>query len=222
VARTLEVSFNASGAAEAGARGRVVVVVDVVDAATSAAAALAAGAAHVLGAGTSRVEVPVPIHPDGIGARAAGLARGMGTSVVVAAEPRVGSDEERLATARPVVEALEDAGVEYEVVPNQGAELPGLAKIEDRVVVVVSATGGTAFDAAVAAGAAAVCFATTARVQGKTGWEVAETGARRAIALADEHAADITVVAASSNSADDCLAAFQIARIIIADGFLKL
>jgi hypothetical protein len=222
VARTLEVSFNASGAAEAGARGRVVVVVDVVDAATSAAAALAAGAAHVLGAGTSRVEVPVPFHPDGIGARAAGLARGMGTSVVVAAEPRVGSDEERVATAKPVLTALEDAGVEYEVVPNQGAELPGLAKIEDKVVVVVSATGGTTYDAAVAAGAPAVCFATTARIQGKTGWEVAEAGARQAISLADEHGADITVVAASSNSADDCLAAFQIARIIIADGFLKL
>lgn len=222
MARTLEVSFNASGAAEAGARGRVVVVVDVVDAATSAAAALAAGAARVFGAGTSRVEVPVPIHPDGIGARAAGLARGMGTSVVVAAEPRVGSDEERLAAAKPVLTALDDAGVEHELVPNQGAELPGLVKLQDKVVVVVSATGGTAFDAAVAAGAPAVCFATTARVQGKTGWEVAEAGARQAIALADEHATDITVVAASSNSADDCLAAFQIARIIIADGFLKL
>jgi hypothetical protein len=222
VARTLEVSFNASGAAEAGARGRVVVVVDVIDAATSAAAALAAGAARVLGAGTSSVEVPVPIHPEGIGALAAGLARGMGTTVVVATEPRVGSDEERRTLAKPVVDALESAGVEYEMVPNQGAELPGLAKVEDRVVVVVSATGGTAFDAAVAAGAPAVCFATTGRVHGKTGWEVAEAGARRAIALADEHSADITVVAASSNSADDCLAAFQIARIIIAEGFLKL
>jgi hypothetical protein len=222
VARTLEVSFNASGAAEAGARGRVVVVVDVIDAATSAAAALAAGAARVLGAGTSSVEVPVPIHPEGIGALAAGLARGMGTSVVVATEPRVGSDEERRTLAKPVVDALESAGVEYEMVPNQGAELPGLAKVEDRVVVVVSATGGTAFDAAVAAGAPAVCFATTGRVHGKTGWEMAEAGARRAIALADEHSADITVVAASSNSADDCLAAFQIARIIIAEGFLKL
>jgi hypothetical protein len=146
----------------------------------------------------------------------------MGTSVVVAAEPRVGSEEERLALAKPVVDALEDAGVEYEVVPNQGAELPGLAKVQDKVVVVVSATGGTAFDAAVSAGAPAVCFATTGRIQGKTGWEVAEGGARRAIALADEHAADITVVAASSNSADDCLAAFQIVRLIIADGFLKL
>jgi hypothetical protein len=222
VARTLEVSFNASGAAEAGARGRVVVVVDVIDAATSAEAALAAGAARVLGAGTSSVEVPVPIHPEGIGALAAGLARGMGTSVVVATEPRVGSDEERRTLAKPVVDALESARVEYEMVPNQGAELPGLAKVEDKVVVVVSATGGTAFDAAIAAGAPAVCFATTGRVHGKTGWEVAEAGARRAIALADEHSADITVVAASSNSADDCLAAFQIARIIIAEGFLKL
>lgn len=198
------------------------IVVDVVDAATSAEAALAAGAAEVLGASTSSVEVPVPIHPDGIGARAAGLARGMGTTVVVAAEPRVASEEERLAVAKPVVDALEAAGVEYEVVPNQGAELPSLAKVQDKVVVVVSATGGTAFDAAVAAGASAVCFATTARIHGKTGWEVAEAGAHRAISLADEHGADITVVAASSNSADDCLAAFQIARIIIAEGFLRL
>ena len=222
MARTLEISFNASGAAEAGLRSRVVVVVDVVDAATSAAAALAAGAAEVLGAGTSRVEVPVPIHPEGIGARAAGLARARGTSVVVATEPRVGSDEDRMTLAKPVVQAVEAAGVEYEVVPNQGAELPGLARLEDKVVVVVSATGGTVFDAAVVAGAPAVCFATTGRIQGKSGWEVAESGARRAIALADEHAADITVVAASSNSADDCLGAFYIARVIIAEGFLKL
>lgn len=215
-------TFNASGAAEAGARGRVVVVVDVVDAGTTAEAALQNGAVEVLGAATARVKVPVPIHPDGIGARAAGAARRSATGVVVAAEPRVGSDEERRAHAGPVLDALEAAGVDYEVVPNQGAELPGLAKVQDKVVVVVSATGGTAFDAAVAAGAPAVCFATTGRVAGKTGWEVADIGARRAIALANEHAADLTVVASTANSADDCLAAFHIARVIMAAGFLKL
>ena len=42
-ARSLEVAFDASGAADAGSRGRVVAVVDVIDAATSAEAALAEG-----------------------------------------------------------------------------------------------------------------------------------------------------------------------------------
>jgi len=219
-ARTLEVTFNASGAAEAGARGRVVAIVDVVDSSTSAEAALAHGATAVFGAAPAGTKAPVPLEPGAVGRKAAALAAPRGTSVVVVSEPRVGTEEERRERVLPVLQALRTASVQYELVPNQGAELPGLVDVDGRVVVVVSATGGTAFDAAHAAGAAAVCFATTARVEGRTGWEVADLGVRRVLDLAEQHSADVSIVAATANSADDCLAAFELGRRVIAEGFL--
>lgn len=219
-ARTLEVTFNASGAAEAGTRGRVAAIVDVVDSSTSAEAAMESGAAAVLGASPAGADVPVPLDPAGVGRRAAAIAGRLGTDAVVVAEPRVGTEEERRRRALPVLQALRSARIEYELVANQGAELPGLVDIDGRVVVIVSTTGGTAFDAALAHGAPAACFATTARVEGKTGWDVLGLGAKRALELAEEHAADLSIVAASANSTDDCLAAFELARRVIAEGFL--
>jgi hypothetical protein len=221
-ARRLEVTFNASGASEAGDRGRVVAVVDVVDASTSAEAALAGNAAAVLGASPAGVSAPVRLDPGAVGRRAAGIAGKLGTDVVVVAEPRVGTEERRRAAALPVLQALTTAGVKYELAPNQGAELLDLVNLDRRVVVLVSATGGTAFDAGLAGGAPAACFVTTARVTGRTGWDLVGSGARRAIALADEHARDLAIVAASANSADDVLAAFEIARRVISEGFLRL
>jgi hypothetical protein len=105
-------------------------------------------------------------------------------------------------------------------VANQGAELPGLIDVNGLVVVIVSTTGGAAFDAAMAQGSPAACFATTARVEGKTGWDVLGLGARRAVELADEHSTDLSIVASSANSTDDCLAAFELARRIMSEGFL--
>jgi hypothetical protein len=221
MAGSLEVAFDATGAAEAGARGRVVAVVDVVDAATSAEAALAAGAIEVLGAAPAGARAPVDLQPKSVASRAGSLAKLHETDVLVAAEPRVASHEERLQSVAPVIEALELADVDFEVVPNQGAGLPGLVKLEGRVVIVVSAAGGVAFDAALTAGAPGVCFATTARIVGMTGWEVTRTGARRAIDMARESGSDLTVVASSSNATDDFLAAFEIARAVIAEGFLR-
>ncbi|MGH2676494.1 MAG: hypothetical protein ACRDKA_03685 [Actinomycetota bacterium] len=221
-ARKLEITFNASGAADAGARGRVVAIVDVVDSSTSAEAAVSAGAAAVLGASPAGTQAPVRLDPGAVGRRAAGIAGKLGTDVVVVAEPRVGPDDPRRARSLPVLQALTTAGVRYELAPNQGAELVDLVNVDRRVVVLVSATGGSAFDAALAAGAPAACFVTTARVTGRTGWDLVGIGARRAIAVADENARDLTVVAASANSADDCLAAFEIGRRIITEGFLRL
>ena len=217
---TLEITFNASGAAEAAGRGRVVCIVDVVDASTSAEAALAAGATAVLGAAPASADPPVEVRPDAIGLRAVGLATDAGSDVVVAAEPRVGSQEERTEQAAPVLRALEGGGIGWELVPNQGAELPGLVKLDGRIVVVVSTTGGAAYDAAVAAGASEVCFATTGRIEGRTGWEVAGAGAERAAELATRHGTGLAIVAASANSADDVLAAQEIARRVIGRGFL--
>ena len=220
--RRLEVTFNATGAAEAGARGHVVAVVDVVDSATSAEAAVAAGAAEVLGAAPAGLRVPARVDPGAVGRRAAAAAGRLGTEVVVVVEPRSGTQEEQRSRSLPVLQALRTSGVGYELVGNQGAELVGLVELKNRVVVVVSATGGTAFDAASAAGSPAVCFATTGRVEGVTGWEVVQMGAQRAVGLAEEHQADLTIVAATANSADDVLGAFELARAVIGRGFLRL
>lgn len=220
--RRLEVAFNASGAADAGSRGRIVAVVDVVDSATSAEAAVAAGAAEVLGAAPAGIRVPAKVDPGAIGRRAAAAAGKLGTEVVVVSEPRVGTEEEQRSRSLPVLQALRTARIDYRLAPNQGAELPRLVDLADRVVVVVSSTGGTAYDAALTAGAPAVCFATTGRVEGVTGWEVAQMGAQRAIALAEEHEAHLSVVAATANSTDDVLGAFEVARAVIAQGFLRL
>jgi hypothetical protein len=168
------------------------------------------------------VAAPVRLDPGAVGRRAAGIAGKLGTDVVVVTEPRVGPEERRRAAALPVLQALTTAGVRYELAANQGAELVDLVQVDRRVVVLVSATGGTAFDAALAGGAPAACFVTTARVLGRTGWDLVGSGARRAIALADEHIRDLAIVAASANSADDCLAAFEIARRVITEGFLRL
>jgi hypothetical protein len=161
------------------------------------------------------------VSPEAVGTRAASIARQRGTDVLVVAEPRVGPPGERAERAAPVTRALEAAGVRYEVVANQGAEVGGLAAMAGRVVVVVSTTGGAAFDAALAAGAPGACFVTTARIAGMTGWEVTRLGAIRGIELADRHGGALSIVAASANSTDDCLAAFEVARAVIDQGFLR-
>jgi hypothetical protein len=217
----LEVGFDASGAADAGARGRVVCIIDVIDAATSAEAALATGAVAVLGASPAGAAVPVAVDPAAVGSRAAVLAREARSGVVVVAEPRVDPGGRQAGSARPVLEAIGKTGTEAELAANQGAELPALARLAGQIVVVVSATGGTAYDAALRAGAPGVCFATTARVEGRSGWEVARLGAERAAALAAEHRAGLSVVAASANSTDDCLAAFEVVRILLQGGHLR-
>jgi hypothetical protein len=220
--RRLDVTFNATGAAAAGAAKRVVAVVDVVDSSTSAEAALAGGAAAVMGASPPGLRLPAKVDPGAAGRRAAAMAARLRKNVVVVGEPRVGPENVRRQNCLPVLQALRTAQVDYELVPNQGAELLGSVDLEDRIVVVVSATGGAAFDAAVTARAPAVCFATTARVEGRPGWEVTAEGARRAVALAKEHDTDLSIVAATANSTDDVLGAFEVARAVIAQGFLKL
>jgi hypothetical protein len=41
------------------------------------------------------------------------------------------------------------------------------------------------------------------------------------VELADENSADLSIVAASANSTDDCLGAFELARRVVAEGFLQ-
>ena len=218
----LDVTFNASGAAAAGAAGKVVCIVDVVDSSTSAEVAVAAGAVEVMGAAPREARVPVKVEPGAIGRRAAAAAIREATDVVVIAEPRVGSEDERRSRALPVLQALRTQRIDYELAPNQGAEVERAVRLRGRVAVIVSSTGGTAFDAAMAAGARAACFATTGRIEGRTGWDVLQRGVRRAIDLAHRSETDLSVVAASANSSDDVLAAFELARAVIAEGFLQI
>jgi hypothetical protein len=166
--------------------------------------------------------VPVKVEPGAIGRRAAAAAIREATDVVVIAEPRIGTEEERRSRALPVLQALRTQRIEYELAPNQGAELARAVRLRGRVAVIVSSTGGTAFDAAMAAGAPAACFATTGRIEGQTGWDVLQRGVRRAIDLALRNDSDLSIVAASANSSDDVLAAFELARAVIGEGFLQI
>lgn len=217
----LEIAFDASGAADAAKRGRVAAIVDVIDAATSAEASLAAGAIAVLGASPVGSGAPVRLSPESIARLAADTAAEHGTSVVIAAEPRIGEGHLRRAQAASICSVLDSQGIAYDVVANQGAELPKLIDLRNKTVVIVSSTGGTAFDAAVASGAPAVCFATTARVQGLSGMQVTALGADRATKLAIAHRAPVSIIASSANSMDDCLGAFEIAKKMIERGFLR-
>ncbi len=220
---TLEIAFDATGASEAGRRGRVVVVVDVEDSSTTAEAIVAGEAAAVFGASPAGSDAPVVLDPGAVGRRAAAAAGRVGADVVVVAGLGTGGDdEERRERALPVLQALRTASVPYDLVPDHGLELASKVDIRNRVVVLVSNTGGTAYDAALAAGAAAACFATTAPLQNREGWDVVDKGIRRATALAEQNGADLSIVAATASSAEDGRAAFDLARAVMATGFLKL
>lgn len=218
---TLEVGFNPSGAAEAGGRGRAVIIVDVVDASTTAEAAMQAGALTVLGAGPEKISLPLRLDPRAVGRKAGELAARNRTKVVLVAEPRVASEEERAATCSSVIQGVLAGGAEIEgILPNLGMETVRLSPLRGRVVVIISNSGGLAFDTACAAGAPAVGWATVARTIGFPGWFSAKAGAERAVAAARSAHANLSIIAASSNSPEDVLAAQEIARLVIEMGFL--
>ncbi|MDA8235183.1 MAG: hypothetical protein M0Z31_10360 [Clostridia bacterium] len=217
------VTVNASGAVTGASLGQVVMVVDVIDMSTTAEAAWDAGAVAVLGASPDSCRAPVELDPGRMGREAGEMAVAKGTDVVLVSEPRVGSDEERRARAKKVLAGIEAAGARIgAVLPNIGAETPKLADLKGRVVVIVSDTGGVAYDAAVNAGAPGVVTGTVARTMAKRGQEPAKAAARRGVELANRLGTGITVVAASANSLEDILAAEYIAREILALGFNSL
>lgn len=206
---------NASGAALAGSQGRVVVIVDVIDMSTTLESALDAGAAAVFGASPVICRAPVDVDPEAMGYTAGIKAIELGTAVVVAAEPRVGSEAERRDRAAAALRGVARAGAEVRaVIPNLGSETPKLVDLAGTVVLAVTDTGGVAFDAAYQAGGI-VTTGTIARTWGKRGEEPARTAASRAIGLARQHDCGITVVAASGNSLEDILACQYITRLIL-------
>ena len=223
ISNTLNITCNASGAAEAAAKGHVVVIVDVIDMSTTAEAFLEQGALAVLGAAPVGTHVPVDVNPYNVGIRAGELAKQAGTGVIMIAEPRIGGDDERLQRAAEAIRGVGAAGAVFEgPFPNIGAETIKLCDCANKVVVVVSDTGGASYDAALQGNAKNVLTGTIARTYGKKGVEPALHAARRAILAAQEADCGITIVAASANSMEDILAAQKIYELIIQEGFLSI
>ncbi|MDN5348139.1 MAG: hypothetical protein PWP65_1703 [Clostridia bacterium] len=201
---------DASGAAQAAREGLVVVVVDVIDMATTLEAALEAGAASVYGASPRDISAPVRLDPEAIGLAAGREAAAAGREVVVVAEPRAGTAAEREDRAAPVIRGLAAAGVRpVAVLPNLGAETARLVDFGGKVVVAVSASGGTAFDAAWQAGTRPLT-ATVARTLQARGTAPALRGVARALSLARQKGCGLAFVAASSHAVEDVLAAWYL------------
>lgn len=222
--KTLQTTYNASGAAAAARQGNVVMIVDVIDMSTTSEAVLEAGAITVLGASPDNSIVPVTVNPEKIGYIAGKKALKYDTSVIVAAEPRlIQNDKDRLKEIQQVLKGIERAGTELEkVVPNIGREVVELADFDNKIVVVVSPSGGTAYDAAYNYGAPEVITGTIARTNNMNGSFAARVAAERAIEKALKFKRGITVVAASSNSMEDVQACQYICQEIINNDFLKM
>ncbi len=212
----VNITVNASGAAEAAKHGQLVVVVDVIDMSTTLEAALDAGAAAVFGASPDVSRAPVQLDPERMGYEAGQAALRNNTEVIMVCEPRVGTDEERMQRASKAVSGIRKSGAQIAgVVPNNGAETAKLVDFKNKVVIAVTDTGGVAYDAAFNAGAPAVITGTIARTMVKRGTAPAKASAARAYELARELGVGVTVVAATANSLEDILAAEYIARLIV-------
>lgn len=221
IEHSVTVSADASGAYLAARAGQAVLVIDVIDMGTTLEAALQAGALAVLGASPVPCRAPVPLDPAAVGRYAARLARERRTEVVLIAEPRWGSDPERLARASGVLEGLRSAGCDPTAIyPNLGAETVKLLDFHNKVVVAVTDCGGTAFDAAFNQGVP-VTTGTVARTYGHTGWENATACLRRALRLAEQAGRGLCIVASSGKAAEDVLAAHYLAQRVQQEGWEK-
>ena len=225
--KTLSVTSNPSGAAAAARQGNVVMIVDLIDMSTTCESALEAGACDVLGASPDEyADVPVIVNPEKMGYIAGKRALKKQTEVIVAAEPRLITNEDeasRLDHIQHVLRGIEKAGgVLEKIVANLGKDVCQQADFANKVLIVVSAAGGTAFDAAYNYGAPAVITGTVARTNHMSGNQPAQKAASRAIQLAQKYKCGISIVASSSNSMEDMLAAEYIAKEIVSSGFLQL
>jgi hypothetical protein len=216
---TIHLAYNASGAVAGAERGDVVAIVDIIDMSTSAEAALAAGALAVFGAASNTAHPPVSVNPEVMGFIAGKAALANETELVLIAEPRYGSDAERAKNAAAAIDGIHRSGAATTaIIPNIGSEIDRLADFKDKIVLIVSETGGAAFDAAYNAGAAGVLTATVVRNRSYKGSEPASIGAARVLEEAQRLDCGITVVAASANSWEDVLSAQYITEILIASG----
>jgi hypothetical protein len=213
--RKIIVDSDASGAQEAALAGLLVMIVDVIDMSTTLESALDAGASEVLGASPDFTRAPVKVMPEEIGRHAARLARASGQGIIVVAEPRVGSDEERLARCQKLMRGIESGrGMVEAVIPNIGAETPKLADFKNKIVVAVSDTGGVAYDAAFSE-KGRVITGTVARTYSQKGIQPALSAVRRVKNMITENDKGLAIIAASRNSMEDVLAAQFIANLFL-------
>ena len=224
--KTLNISSNPSGAAAAARQGNVVMIVDVIDMSTTAEAALEAGAVSVLGASPDQTKAPISVNPEKIGYIAGKKALKNETEIIVAAEPRLLDEEntrQRMEGIQYVLKGIKRAGGTLKkVVSNIGKEVCELADFNEKVVVIVSAAGGVAFDAAFNYGAPEVITGTIARTNEMYGDEPAKIAAKRAIETASKLKSGISIIASSSNAMEDVMGAEYIEKEIINRGFLEL
>ena len=221
--KSLNLTFNATGAVEGARRGDVVVIVDIIDMTTSAEVAIEHGAIAIFGAAPSDSKAPVNLNPDRIGYMAGKTALKYKTSLIVVAEPRYGDDAERRKRAEIGLMGVARAGaVVNEIIPNIGSEIHKLVDFNGKVVLFITDTGGVAFDAAYNNGAATVLTATVTRTLNKKGPIPARIGIERALEAARKFNCGITITAASANSMEDVLAAQYLTQLIIDSGFLSI
>ena len=221
--RTVNLTYNASGAAEGARRGDIVVIVDIIDMSTSAEVALEAGAVAIFGAAPTNCKAPVNLNPERMGYLAGKTALKHKTQIIVVAEPRYQGETERRQRAEIALQGVARAGAEVgPIIPNIGSEIAKLADFKGKVVLFISDTGGVAFDAAYNSGAQAVLTATVTRTPQKKGVEPARCGVARALEAAVKNDCGITIAAASASSMEDVLAAQYLAQLVIASDFLKL
>ncbi len=210
----IHLAQNASGAHFAALKGHLVVIVDVIDFSTSLETAIEKGALAVFGASPDNARVPVAVKPESVAVAAAKCALEHNAGIVLISEPRQGEKSELIDSCLRLYNTLKSLGVTVdEVIPNVGKGVSGLADFMGKVVVGVTKSGGTAFDAAFSAGAK-VISATIARTADKKAIEPALAGCLRALKLAKKNQKDISFVAASSNSLVDILACQYLYNLI--------
>ncbi|MFZ5943430.1 MAG: hypothetical protein ACOYVD_04930 [Bacillota bacterium] len=217
--REVIVAYNASGAARAAREGYVVMIVDVIDMSTSLEAALQGGAFMVLGASPDITKAPVQVNPYKIGAYAASKAREEKKEIVIIAEPRWGTKEERISGCSLLLQGLGGRIKDYLVIPNLGGEVGKIVSFKNKIVICVSDTGGVAYDAAWQY-SKNITTGTIARTIFSRSNQSAVASVERVLGLAKEK--NIAVVAASGNAIEDVLAANYLAQKIIEGGQLDL
>jgi hypothetical protein len=221
--KTLNLTYNASGAVEGARRGDVVIIVDIIDMTTSAEVAIENGALAIFGAAPTGCKAPVNLNPDRIGYIAGKTALKYKAPLIIVAEPRYGTEEERKKRIETAFMGVTRSGdVSYTIIPNIGTEIAKLIDFNGKVVLIISDTGGVAFDAAYNNGAPAVLTATVTRTPNKKGFAPALAGVERAIEAAAKFNCGITITAASANSMEDVLAAQYLSQVIVTKGFLDI
>lgn len=206
----INIAYNVSGAVEAVKQGRFVVIVDIIDMSTTLEAVREAGAVGFWGASPTGKKTLYPTNPYAIGQAVAREAKRIAAKIELIAEPRVGSEVERKKRCADVIAGIKNEGMNVNGIwPNLGAELGNITDWTDKIVIAVTDSGGTVFDAAWQQGGN-ITTATVARTLKMKGHEPAAKGLKRILKLCAGK--PITLVAASSNAMEDVLAVHYLAQ----------